>query len=289
MTGLLRRVWQRRVRPRSAGVFVTHVRGAAVERHFQRLLRESGHLIDWHFVLNDGDMPAPQTDLPVAPPERIMPARYAQMLANGGIMNGLGDTMFMPCALAAARRFVWVMEYDVDYAGHWAEFFAPFATDTTDLLTTTVTSPDSEPGWHHWTTARTPASVARTQWRRGFHPIMRASRRLIERYCAAASDPAWGGHHEFVLPTVTVASGLSLRDLRDGATSGRSHVPTYRNTPGDTLLRPGTFIWRPARTAYFHEAPDTFEERARLYHPIKTDHDGWDVAFNARRAARAGA
>jgi hypothetical protein len=49
----------------------------------------------------------------------------------------------------------------------------------------------------------------------------------------------------------------------------RSQRPLYENTPSDPNLGPGTFIFRPARTAYFHERPEEFAAADRLYHPIK--------------------
>jgi len=278
-----------RLRPalRPAGLFVTHVDTPRVRAHFNRLCRETAGFIDWHFLYNDGNRPAPRWDVKTRSPEDMMPARFRQMVKNEGIMNGHQDPLIIPCVLALGRRYVWVMEYDVDFAGPWGDFFGLYRDDQTDLLTTTLTTPTIEPDWHHWSTARYPADLRPAQMRRDFHPIMRLSRRFAETYCAAMCDDSWGGHWEFLFATVAEYHGLSVRDLQYG---GARHGigPTYTNTPNDLRLLPGTFVWRPFRDAYFHEKPDDFAEIGRLYHPIKTDDPGWDQAFNVRRATAQG-
>ena len=49
----------------------------------------------------------------------------------------------------------------------------------------------------------------------------------------------------------------------------RRRPPLYDNTPTDPYLCPGTFVFRPARSAYFHERPEDFPAADRLYHPVK--------------------
>jgi len=286
MLNRLRRFLQKPASLRPAGIFISHVSTPRITAHFERLRHETIGLIDWHFLHNDGNWPAPQWDIPTPSAEQLMPSRYRQMVANAGIMNGFLDTLVIPCVLALNRPFVWVMEYDVDFSGNWADFFRLYPNDPTDLLTTTVTTPATEPDWHHWTTARCPQGYPRDAWRRGFHPVMRMSRHFATTYCNAMRDDKWGGHWEYTLPSVAHHQRLSLRDLRFGGDENRVG-PTYSNTPNDVRLLPGTFVWRPFRDAYFHEDPGAFAETNRLYHPIKTDDPGWDQAFNARRAAVA--
>jgi hypothetical protein len=84
---------------------------------------------------------------------------------------------------------------------------------------------------------------------------------------------AWEGHYEFTIPTIARHLGFGIADLaRPGPLLSRllpQRQPLYDNTPTDPSLGPGTFIFRPARFAYFHERPEEFHKPNRLYHPIK--------------------
>ena len=49
--------------------------------------------------------------------------------------GGYLDTALLPCLRALRADHLWVMEYDVDFAGRWNDLFAPFADNDADLLT----------------------------------------------------------------------------------------------------------------------------------------------------------
>lgn len=258
---------------RAGGLFFSHLDTPRVRAHFARLVAQSGAWVDWHWVLNASRYPEPQCALPLAPPAEVLPQRYAQMLLNDGVQKGLLDTAILPCLLALPQPFVWFMEYDVDYAGNWAALFSQYATETADLLTTSLIARQGDADWFHWQHARAPAQVAPSQFYRGFHPLMRVSRALALAYQAAVADPAWGGHYEFILPTVAASGGLRTLDM--ARRPGQRLARNYLSTPADPLLAPGTFVWRPPRPAYFHEDPAAFELPDLLYHPIKTDNEAW--------------
>jgi hypothetical protein len=190
------------------------------------------------------------------------------------------DTVIMPRVLAAAHEFVWAVEFDVDYSGRWSDMFRRFAANRADVLTTTLVARARCPDWHHWGVSRAPAGVPQAGWLRSFNPIMRLSRRFARGYVAAVESGAWGGHYEFTIPSIARHLGFRIEDLArarpglGGAMLSRSlpkrgRPPLYENTPEDLCLGPGTFIFRPARPAYFHERPDGFAEADRLYHPVK--------------------
>jgi hypothetical protein len=114
---------------------------------------------------------------------------------------------------------------------------------------------------------------------RAFHPIMRISRRFAEAYCGLMADPAWQGHYEFTLPTAAAAARFALEDIGGSGPFVRQarRDRNYANNSRDGFLRPGTFLWRPSRASYFHEAPAAFQQADMLYHPIKTGVADWEA------------
>ena len=79
--------------------------------------------------------------------------------AKRGYNSGYTDLAYMP-AMANEQfrfyRYIWIIEYDVDYAGNWANFFTDAMRSSADYIATTiVTRADSEIGsW--WPTFRAP-------------------------------------------------------------------------------------------------------------------------------------
>ena len=98
-----------------------------------------------------------------------------------------------------------------------------------------------------------------------------ASRRFLHLYRRQIATGQWAGHYEFLLPTIARAGGLKVADLGGNGPFVASGLAgrNYRNTPNDPDLGPGSFIFRPARDAYFAEAPEQFDMPNLLYHPIK--------------------
>ncbi|MDQ4087167.1 MAG: hypothetical protein M3177_04020 [Pseudomonadota bacterium] len=243
---------------RTAGLFFSHVRGARIDAHYARLVRESGERIEWRFVRNRGNHPAPRSDLPCQAPRNCLPLRYREAMLNGGVVGGYLDTAIWPCLLSIDAEFTWVMEYDVDFSGSWGSFFERFQDDDADLLTAWICSRPEADEWFWWRSARAPAVISEARMLRGFHPLIRVSRRFAEAYRRIVADPGWGGHYEFTLPTVAVAAGLRLGDIGGGGPS-----PACRH------LTRETFRWKPAQPFYFHEAPEQFPLPEKLYHPVK--------------------
>jgi hypothetical protein len=261
------RLWRRlgaRFRTRHCALFLTSTTDERVIRQFERLRAEAEDNVDVYLVVNSSPLPV----IPCGGSEDLMPQRWAAMRANGFMIPGYLDTIWMPLGLIAPYPYVWMIEFDVDYAGDWSQFFAQFRRNRADLLTTSLTRLADDPGWDHWETLRAPATVDAADWHRDFHPIMRLSQRFMRAYVDQMRSPDWGGHHEFTIPTLAIHLGMRVQDI--GA-DGRN----YTNTPLDPDLGPGSLIYRPARTAYFHERPDTFDRPEMLYHPVKPD---WGLA-----------
>lgn len=271
--------WQSppRVSPNRApdhGIFFTHISSPRISRHFRRLVEETDSLVDWRFVFNpeQGSRSATQIGRPPA-----LGGRSRQMERHGGHLQGFLDVAWIPRVLAMEARRVWVMEYDVDYAGCWADFFAQFADNDCDVLTSSLAHQTETPDWVHWNTASAPPWVQERHFHRCFHPLMRLSRRFALTYGLMVADASWEGHSEFTLATAAAVSNATVEDFGgDGPfTPQGRRGRNYVNDPSDRDLTPGTFIWRPARSHYFHELPEAFPQPNKLYHPIKPwEHEG---------------
>jgi hypothetical protein len=260
-----------------SGVFLTHRRSPRIRRHFQRLVAESGPRVRWHFVYSHDTGPRPATRIRADDPAEVLAARYRAMAEHGGVQGGYLDTLVMPLLRALRGDHLWVCEYDVDFSGHWGDFFARYAGHDADLLTTHVMSRAEHPRWTHWQRAGSPAWVPEDRWVRSLNPLMRLSRRLVNAYCVAMADEAWRGHYEFTLPTAAVVAGLSVEDL-GGDTSftleERRGTGYIGRTP-DGKPPDMTFGFRPVRRHYFEERPEAFRRPGLLHHPVKPGVRAW--------------
>jgi hypothetical protein len=233
---------------RTAAVFLTHERGRRILRHYDRLKREAGIDTFLHF-----DEPNSRWDCAV---------RIGEMNRLGrSISSGFTDLAFVP-ALSSREGFdyVWYVEFDVDFAGAWGDFFALTKESKADFLATTIQTKDGSPDWIHWKWFECPPEVRKTDYRRCFCPIMRCSTRMLATYMREVGSGRWRGHTEALLPTIALHNGLIVEDMHQWG--------VYTNSPDDPMLSPGTMVWRPHWPRYFHEDP-TYFERGRLYHPVK--------------------
>jgi hypothetical protein len=200
------------------------------------------------------------------------------MAQHGGVQGGYLDTLLVPLLRALPGEYRWVCEYDVDFAGRWEDVFRRFVDSDADLLTSSVLFRREQPRWNHWHWATAPPGIARRLWVRSFNPLMRVGRRMLEVYCAAMADDAWQGHYEFTMATAAHAAGLVVEDL-GGDTSftpeGRCNQLYLGRSPAG---RPKdlTFGFRPVRTHYYEERPETFEQEGLLYHPVKPGVLAWN-------------
>ena len=160
----------------AAGIFLTHELSPRVQRHFQRLVDETGPLVEWHLVYNEGNRPYPSTTIPYADPATVMPRRFGHSNAVGMIEGGYLDVMIIPLVMAVAAPHVWVMEYDVDFSGSWSDLFCQFRDVDADLLATSLRYRAELPHWGWWPHCQAPPSVDDSDYVRGFIPMMRLSR-----------------------------------------------------------------------------------------------------------------
>jgi hypothetical protein len=255
---------------RPAGVFVTHFLNDRVLEHFARLKKQSGYLIDWQLFHNRwriDDFIGHRAQLPPV----LRGPRLDQALRHGSFYGGYLDVLWISLALATGRRYVWVLEYDVDYSGDWGTFFGQFRRNYVDLLGTTLNPADLDPDWVHWHKAVNPPYVSPRLRTRAYLPILRVSRRFLNVYRRVVCTGEWEGHYEFLSPTIALTFDLSIEDIGGAGpfTPARRIGRNYMNTANDVALSPGTFVCAPSMTTYFHESPHQFHCRDMLYHPVK--------------------
>ena len=166
----------------------------------------------------------------------------------------------------------WRVEYDVRFTGDWRFFLDACAKSGADLLGTTLLRHEASPPWYWWSSLGSPqGELDRAKMIRGFFPISR----LSQRACALLDrkyKEGWYGHAECVMPTVLAYDGLSVEDIGgEGEFVPAGHENRfYVNTPSDSCLRPGTFVFRPT-LAKPGSRPNT------LWHPVRdeADHERW--------------
>jgi len=270
----------------AGGIFLTHQDSPRIRRHLDRLIEESGSLVTWHLVLSHDAFPRPEAPFPYDDPADVMPGRYRLMEEHGGVQGGYLDTLFVPVLRGLDADHVWLIEYDVDFAGRWGDLFDRYADNDADLLTTTVMYRHEQPRWNRWRAARAPAHIPQERWVRSLNPLMRLSRRLLDAYPAAMADEAWRGHYEFTVTTAAMDAGLVIEDFGGEGSfvpAGHERSVYVGKSPAG---RPDdlTFGFRPVRHDYFHERPEAFERPGLLYHPVKPGVAAWTVETRNVRA-----
>jgi hypothetical protein len=270
---------------RQAVILSTHILSTKICDHFVRLRTETKNILDAYLCARKPikyyDAAKYSADFFISRRDEksLTPKRYAEMVRRGGtIVPGFSDLAIMPALLSkrlAQYDYIWVIEYDVDFAGSWQDFFAEFVSSDADLMGTTLYPRTQCPEWYHWPWFETPADVSPNFHVRSFGPIVRFSRRMMSCYIDAMRDGRWRGHNEAIFPTLALCNGLAIQDFGGYGpyTPMQSRGKGYLNTPTDKHLSPGTFIFRPVEhRAYFLEAPEQFPMRGYLYHPVKV-HD----------------
>ncbi len=161
---------------------------------------------------------------------------------------------------------LWIVEYDVRYSGSWRQFFASFDDNAADLIGTSLIRYTDFPGWSHRRSFAIPnLSPNDGDRQRGFFPVCRISNNALA--CLHESyGQGWAGHMEALMPTALYGSGLRIEDIGgDGEFVEPNNINRYYTNHRLTNdLSPGTFVYRPTRTAAGAH-PD------KLWHPVKIE------------------
>lgn len=262
-----------------AVMMLAHRWSIHIAQHFLRLRAEAGAFFPTYlaYSLSHDDEPLPEgcePDIVVRPSDgaAVLPCRAAYA-ARQGIWTGSSDRFSFPALLGPMRRFdhVWFVEYDVDYAGNWGDFFGDVRSMPGDYVATHIRTRADDPDWPHWGSLSVPEPMDPARHLASFHPIARFSRRLIDEHVRAVEVEGWTGHTEAIFPTLAMARGLSVVDLGgrgrfvpDGWAERHYHPPSRPDVLSTRFgYRP------PAAHRYFHQEPEHFNERGQLYHPVK--------------------
>ena len=261
-------------------VFLTHRWDASLAAHYARLQREVGALADVRLVYHcpNADSPIPagaQPDVVVTTDDvtALFPRRIAAHQERWFFF--CTELIWITAALKpelASYQHLWVLEYDVDFSGHWGQLFGEMIDYEGDLLGIDLRRASDEPGWAHLPGFVAPRNAPADPLL-GFFPFLRASRRLVELYHRHAEAEAWIGHFELVLPSFAEAHGLTNSELGgDSAFTPSARRGRHYTTARMVRASRATFVFRPPRARrYFAEAPADFRSRDSLYHPVKTE------------------
>jgi hypothetical protein len=308
-------------------LFLTHILSKRVFFHFKRLQDETKGSLSAFFCSHNSSaslavrverafsgfgIPSPSLEVNVQSAAVLLPERFAQMQRLGRWYNkGFPDLAYLPAMMSEQLRhydFIWIVEYDVDYAGNWLKFFSDTMDNDADLLTTYAYPRSENAAWYHWSWFEAPPAVLFKHHTSSFNPVARFSRRLLAAYCRAVKSDGWQGHTEALWPTVALHNGMKICDLGgdgpfcpepwrdkyyynpvvdgwDNHEPGRGDMPPEArpfwlsaSDESSVPLMSGatsamdkiTFIWSPpVQRCFFHENPSRFRQRNVLYHPVK--------------------
>lgn len=262
-----------------AVLFLSHVWNRVAWSRFERLRREIGERAEVFLALDKSGG--------VGPALRRLRVPHGSLLlfdANS-LEERLGYACFKPGkivpgsghypALAFVRlrsdvERVVMVEYDVEFAGHWGDFLDAVLASGPDFASLHFRTYADRPEFHFWPSVE--PSDADREWasdtanlRRSFNPVYVVSREalgLIDR----AHKAGWHAHYEILLATILARENARLVDLAElGFCLGTVQDPL----PDVSDDERATVRWRPP------VGTDEFERRstgATLFHPVK---DPW--------------
>jgi hypothetical protein len=261
---------------RDAVVFQVHFASPELDRHIARLRRETQGIIDVFVAFNIGKAaalrPGASADIVITLDKcaATQPRRFAEYRSHGlESIYHFADLLMMAALtdpVLAPYEHVWFVEYDVDYSGNWGDFFRRAASYQGDLLGTHMRTRSEQPDFDHWFWYEQPDWV-KVEAVRGFFPISRFSKPMIQTLLTEMEKPGWKGHFELVYPTLARACGLTIGDLGDRG----SFTPPEREQQ-NYVRGERTHMFRPPRSfQYFGDDQRRYRHRDRIYHPIKTE------------------
>lgn len=270
-------------------LFLTHRWSPLLGERFLRLHREARAFGDIRLLLHDdhGPVRAAWLDLldragiPDAveffDPHSLEAELGYPLLRAGSLTPGSAHYPLMRLARNTHYQWYWLIEFDVECARPWHEFFADFGHCEADLLASHVQSRAQQPDWYWWDALRDPrgsAADAAVQWK-AFFPAYRISQRALAAV-DAAHQAGWCGHCEAIVPSVLKAGGFEVRDLREFS-------DCYSGTeqdPHEDASMLSSMRYRPEITL---QELAVRTPTPRLLHPVKS---GVSVVMATRNGAR---
>jgi hypothetical protein len=261
---------------RPAILYLSHVANGTLWRAYRRLERECRGLADVYFVLNlssESIPPGAEGTFPITPANRDAlghPSRLGKVgwwmdtapSHTRDIQSGFDQVLLAFRQVKPEYDHYWIVEYDVEFSGHWSELFRAFTDNMSDLLCTSMHRYETNPTWAWWKSLAWPQQ-SKPELIRGFFPFARLSGRAIDAIIDAGRNGV-DGFYEAVWPTVVNHRGLVIEDIGgDGQFVRPGNLNRwYTSTLANQSLSPGTLVARPIR---FRPG----WKPNKLWHPVK--------------------
>ena len=261
---------------KQAILYLNHTFDKTLWRGYQGIEKECRGIADTYFVLNLNGTDTPhgaQNAFAITPAQREALGHPSRQGTEGWWMDTApSHTKVMQAgidrAVLAFRQLkpdydhYWVVEYDVEFSGRWADLFSAFSDNRSDLLCTNMHRFETNPTWGWWKSLVWPVGP-RPELVRGFFPLARLSARAVDALIVAGQRGV-DGIYELVWPTVLNHEGFTIEDIGGNGPFVRPENINrwYTSTLTDQELAPGSFVSRPIRSR-----PGW--KRNTLWHPVK--------------------
>ena len=262
--------------PKQAILYLSHVVNKTQWRCYKQLERECAGFADVYYVsnLNSENVPPDLANtFPITPAKRAAlghPSRAGDVgwwmdtspNHTRDIKSGFDQALLAFRQAKPEYDYYWVVEYDVEFSGNWAELFKAFAENTSDLICSSAHRYQTNPTWDWWRSVTWPGT-AEPELIRGFFPIARLSSRAIDAIIDAGRNGV-DGFYEAIWPTVVNDRGMVVEDFGgDGEFVRPGNINRwYTSTLTSQTLAPGSLVARPIRFR-----PGL--KPNKLWHPVK--------------------
>lgn len=270
-------------RPRQAIVMLTHRNSRRIYRHFERLRDDLRDVMPAFLCLHrpTDDLPAPpfvpDFTVTVSDGISVLPLRHEKMLGAGGSYHHYIELAYIPafCSeMLSEFDFIWMIEGDVDFSGNWSAFFERATCCTVDLIGVHFTKRKDSTNWVHWRRFSAPPVISSESVAKGFFPMVRLSRRFLAAYVSEMANPEWTAHLEAAYPTIAFHHGFSMAAVAQTPAAAAPSLADFTTPPvPDVTDRESFHCDFNLSNSYFHETPENFPRRNRLYHPVKVEDD----------------
>lgn len=181
---------------------------------------------------------------------------------------GTVDLLWLEAIAAISQKhafdFYWILEYDVDFSGHWSRFFDAFVDNRADLIASKFLHWRSGDPWQWWRSFSPAPEVTAEHYINGLLPVTRVSSRLAARLSEFYDERPCSGHSEAMLPTLCSYFGMVLEDL-----SGKPPFGKGQRWIGRPLTVKVDCAGMP--NSYFEENPAPFDRLEMIWHPVKVE------------------
>jgi hypothetical protein len=185
-------------------------------------------------------------------PQRLYTFNSNQVKAAGYRFNDFWHCGHYPALLFYLENpgydYYWMIEYDVEYTGHWGLFLNSFGNE--DFLATYVRSFAQKPDWMWWKSLEIDSpQLDRQYWMSALFPIVRFSRRALQTLHCYHRE-GYFSHAEAIVPSIMKREGFSMADINQTCPSSAGYYSEQS-------------FWYEKRKWWPY-----IKKRNQLYHPV---------------------